>query len=99
MYKTLDLIWKLQKLTSIESDIYWTINPDGRLESTVRSWTMGICHYFGGCLRPEYSHFFQYIGELGERGGSKEFMIRYGAFVPTGLMHSRVARLPNLRPC
>jgi hypothetical membrane protein len=41
----------------------------------------------GGCLRPEYSHFSQYISELGERGGSTEFMMRYGAFVPTGLMH------------
>ncbi|MGZ4955907.1 MAG: DUF998 domain-containing protein [Methylobacter sp.] len=42
---------------------------------------------FAGCLRPEYSHFSQYISELGERGGSTEFMMRYGAFVPTGLMH------------
>ena len=42
---------------------------------------------FGGSLRPEYSHFSQYISELGERGSSTEFIMRYGAFVPTGLMH------------
>lgn len=42
---------------------------------------------FCGSLRPEYSHFSQYISELGERGSSTEFIMRYGAFVPTGLMH------------
>ena len=42
---------------------------------------------FGASLRPEYSHFSQYISELGERGSSTEFFMRYGAFVPTGLMH------------
>ena len=48
---------------------------------------MGIDHYFGGSLRPEYSHFSQYISELGERGSSTELIMRYAAFVPTGLMH------------
>lgn len=42
---------------------------------------------FCGSLRPEYSHFSQYISELGERGSSTEVIMRYGAFVPTGLMH------------
>ena len=42
---------------------------------------------FGGSLRPEYSHFSQYISELGERGSSTEMIMRYAAFVPTGLMH------------
>lgn len=42
---------------------------------------------FCGSLRPEYSHLTQYISELGERGSSTEFMIRYAGFVPTGLMH------------
>ena len=40
-----------------------------------------------GALRPGYSHFTQYISELGERGSSTELLMRYGAFVPTGLMH------------
>src|SRR6267143_5038541 len=40
-----------------------------------------------GTLRPGYSHFAQYISELGERGSSTELLMRYGAFVPTGLMH------------
>jgi hypothetical membrane protein len=40
-----------------------------------------------GTLRPGYSHFAQYISELGERGSSTEVLMRYGAFVPTGLMH------------
>lgn len=43
---------------------------------------------FCGSLRPEYSHFTQYISELGERGSSTEFMMRYAGFVPTGLMHA-----------
>ena len=42
---------------------------------------------FGASLRPEYSHFSQYISELGERGSSTEMIMRYAAFVPTGLMH------------
>jgi hypothetical membrane protein len=42
---------------------------------------------FCGTLRPEYSHFTQYISELGERGSSTESTIRYAGFVPTGLMH------------
>ena len=40
-----------------------------------------------GTLRPGYSHFAQYISELGERGSSTELLMRYSAFVPTGLMH------------
>ncbi|MGI9045882.1 MAG: DUF998 domain-containing protein [Burkholderiales bacterium] len=46
---------------------------------------------FCGSLRPEYSHFTHYISELGERGGSTEFIMRYAAFVPTGLMHMAFA--------
>ncbi len=42
---------------------------------------------FCGSLRPEYSHFARYISELGERGSSTELVMRYGGFVPTGLMH------------
>ncbi len=40
-----------------------------------------------GTLRPGYSHFAQYISELGERGSSTELLMRYAAFAPTGLMH------------
>jgi hypothetical membrane protein len=40
-----------------------------------------------GVLRPGFSHFAQYISELGERGSATELLMRYGAFVPTGLMH------------
>ena len=42
---------------------------------------------FCGSLRPEYSHFAQYISELGERGSSTELVMLYVGFVPTGLMH------------
>jgi hypothetical membrane protein len=40
-----------------------------------------------GALRPGFSHFTQYISELGERGSSTELLMRYGGFVATGLMH------------
>lgn len=40
-----------------------------------------------GSRRPEYSHLTQYISELGERGSSTEFLMRYLGFVPTGVMH------------
>lgn len=46
---------------------------------------------FCGSLRPEYSHFTQYISELGERGSSTELIMRYAGFLPTGLMHMAFA--------
>jgi hypothetical membrane protein len=41
----------------------------------------------GGSLRPGFSHFTQYISELGERGSPTELLMRYAAFMLTGLMH------------
>jgi len=41
----------------------------------------------GGMMRPEFSHVTQYISELGERGSPTELAMRYGGFVPTGLMY------------
>lgn len=46
---------------------------------------------FCGSLRPQYNHLTQYISELGERGSSTEFIMRYTGFVPTGLMHMAFA--------
>ncbi len=46
---------------------------------------------FCGSSRPEYSHFAQYISELGERGSTTEFIMRYAGFLPTGLMHMAFA--------
>ena len=40
-----------------------------------------------GSLRPGYSHVARYISELGERGGSTEFLMRYAGFVPAGILH------------
>src|SRR2546430_15633492 len=37
--------------------------------------------------RPEFSHITHYISELGERGSSTEFLMRYGAFGFTGLLY------------
>jgi len=48
-------------------------------------WASAIAYC--GTLRPGFSHFTQYISELGEHGSSTELLMRYGAFVPTGLMH------------
>lgn len=48
---------------------------------------------FCGSLRPEYNHLTQYISELGERGSTTEYLIRYGGFVPTGLMHVAFAAM------
>ena len=42
---------------------------------------------FCGSTRPQYNHLTQYVSELGERGSSTEFIMRYAGFVPTGLMH------------
>ena len=40
-----------------------------------------------GELRPGFSHWSQYISELGESGSKTELLMRYAGFVPTGLMH------------
>jgi len=44
-----------------------------------------------GELRPGFDHASQYISELGERGSRTEVFMRYGSFVPTGLMHAAFA--------
>jgi len=40
-----------------------------------------------GALRPGFSHFTQYISELGERGSTTEALMRYGAFGFTGFLY------------
>lgn len=40
-----------------------------------------------GELRPGFDHVGQYISELGERGSSTGFFMRYGGFVASGLLH------------
>lgn len=44
-----------------------------------------------GEMRPGFDHASQYISELGERGSATEVLMRYGSFVPTGLMHAGFA--------
>jgi hypothetical membrane protein len=40
-----------------------------------------------GAMRPEFSHITNYISELGERGSSTEFLMRYAGFVFTGFLY------------
>lgn len=40
-----------------------------------------------GAMRPRFSHITHYISELGERGSSTEFLMRYGAFGSTGFLY------------
>jgi hypothetical membrane protein len=40
-----------------------------------------------GERNPGFDHIGQYISELGARGSATETLMRYGAFVPTGIMH------------
>jgi hypothetical membrane protein len=40
-----------------------------------------------GAMRPDFSHITHYISELGELGSSTEVMMRYAAFVFTGLLY------------
>jgi len=40
-----------------------------------------------GAMRPEFSHVTHYISELGERGSSTEFLMRYAGFEFTGLLY------------
>lgn len=40
-----------------------------------------------GAVRPEFDHVTQFISELGERGSSTEFVMRYAAFGFTGLLY------------
>ena len=58
-------------------------NASGILAPVV--WAAAIIYC--GALRPEFSHYHQYISELGERTSVTEFIMRYAGFVPTGLMH------------
>jgi hypothetical membrane protein len=47
-------------------------------------WT--ITFISSGFFHPEYSHYSQFISELGERGSSTEALMRYGGFYLPGLM-------------
>jgi len=58
-------------------------NLSGMLAPVLWAAAIIVC----GAMRPEYSHVRQFISELGERGSSTELVMRYAAFVPTGLMH------------
>ena len=40
-----------------------------------------------GAMRPEFSHITHYISELGERGSSTEYLMRYVAFGFTGFLY------------
>ena len=40
-----------------------------------------------GAMRPDFSHVVHYISELGERGSSTEFLMRYAAFGFTGFLY------------
>ena len=40
-----------------------------------------------GALRPGFSHYSQYISELGERGSTTEALMRHGAFGFTGFLY------------
>ena len=61
--------------------------PDRNLCGVLAPVLWAISIAFSASLRPEYSHRTQVISELGERGSSTELVMRYGGFVPTGLMH------------
>lgn len=63
--------------------IYRIGNLCGLLAPILWASAIAVC----GSMRPGYSHLTQYISELGERGSSTEFIMRYAGFVPTGLMH------------
>lgn len=63
----------------------------GNLCGTLAPLLWAAAIIFCASLRPEYSHFTQYISELGERGSSTEFIMRYAGFLPTGLMHMAFA--------
>lgn len=58
-------------------------NLSGMLAPALWAGAIAYC----GALRPGFSHYHQYISELGERGSSTELIMRYAGFVPTGLMH------------
>ena len=64
-----------------------TLSKIGNLCGVLAPLLWACAIIFCGSLRPEYSHFNQYISELGERGSSTEFIMRYAGFVPTGIMH------------
>lgn len=73
--------------TGMRSALCQLGNLSGLLAPVLWAGTIVYC----GTLRPGFSHYAQYISELGERGSSTEFIMRYAGFVPTGLMHMAFA--------
>ncbi len=64
-----------------------TLRKIGNLSGIIAPAAWASAIVFCGLLRPEFSHYTQYISELGERASSTEFIMRYAGFVTAGLMH------------
>jgi Protein of unknown function (DUF998) len=47
----------------------------------------GLVIAYSASLQHEYSHYSQFVSELGERGSSTESIVRYAGFIVTGAMH------------
>jgi hypothetical membrane protein len=48
-------------------------------------WALVIA--YSASLQQEYSHYSQFVSELGERGSSTEPIVRYAGFIAIGAMH------------
>jgi hypothetical membrane protein len=48
-------------------------------------WALVIA--YSSSRHQEYSHYSQFVSELGERGSSTESIVRYAGFIVTGAMH------------
>jgi hypothetical membrane protein len=73
--------------TQCEPHMNVTLRKMGNLSGMLAPLLWASAIIYCGSLRPEFSHYSQYISELGERTSSTEFIMRYAGFVPTGLMH------------
>jgi uncharacterized protein DUF998 len=47
---------------------------------------MAVMVVVAGALTPEYSHASQFISELGARGAPQEWVVRFGGFLPAGIL-------------
>ncbi len=63
------------------------------LITMIMYWAIGI--YYGGRIRPSYSHLTDTISELGEAGSSHAIQVGYGLFLPIGIVLFIIALVLN----
>lgn len=64
-----------------------TLRKIGNLAGLLAPVVWALAIVYSASRHPDYSHYAQYLSELGARGSSTELFMRYAAFLSTGVLY------------